>query len=510
MTHTPAHNDDAAAVPAPPARPAPGGARREQLRFGLSLAALILACLVAGGALRPRVERVLAGRRTPDRGTLALVLEHAAVDLKLGRGAVVLAPLQVLVPKVHEPRTRAQLLGLVSEAALQAGHPDAALRADEERELLAAETEVKLALRQRRVALLATLGRGPEAKALARALATESPARADEIRVQLAAALHPGEQLKAWVQSVTREAKPDPEEVRTAGLVALTVLRDAAQAERLLASLVQPDAGVLRALAEAYAQLKRPADVARIAQPLAALAKDPREASEVELLRARALLDAGDAASALTALEGLSRAAPTATLRQAARRARYQVLQRQGALAAEVAALERQGALPLRAFVALEIEGRYDLAAQLYQRLMASGADDAFERLFHEAQRRKELAERRNLYAGVLQKDPQDARAAEKLLAALVGLRDTEGVQKFLEHASKGAGDQPAALVELGQLLVRAGLPGEAVRVLEKAYAVEIDAAKKQQILLTVADLYADARRSDQARRVYLELAQGG
>src|SRR6266496_4537688 len=95
-------------------------ALRDSAPFVLSVVVLVAASAFAGAMLRPLAERWWRSN-VPSAGELALVLEHAAVDVRLGRAAPLVDRLGVLAAHIREPATRERVLGLWTEAALQAG-----------------------------------------------------------------------------------------------------------------------------------------------------------------------------------------------------------------------------------------------------------------------------------------------------------------------------------------------------------------------------------------------------
>jgi predicted Zn-dependent protease len=329
---------------------------------------------------------------------------------------------------------------------------------------------------------------------------------ADEARLRLASTMNE-QQLRAWI---TRTDARETEEARRAGLAALRLLGDAAAAERLLAPLEgagRHDVSLLEALVDVYAGLDRPKDLARVAGALLPLTNVESEHTRLVLLQADSLARTGDSRTALALLEPLRHASEPA-VRQAARSARYEVLHRAGRLEAEVASLSDRLE---RAFVALEVEHNYVEAERLYSAAVRDHPDSLeCAAGLREAERRRDLAERRSLYTQVLSKDPDDQATQDKLLAVLVALGDEEATHKWVDAMLRGRETEPEALVRVAQALHKAGVERDSVRYLEKAYAAEGDAVKKQQILFTLGDLYAGARQEQEARRLYTGLATEG
>src|SRR5262249_62104621 len=104
---------------------------------------------------------------TVAEGDVAVVLEHAALDVKLGRGKAAVDVLRDYAGRIKDRVIRERLLGLYSEAAIQAGRLDVAEKAEEERESLTTGSAAEAAIQLRRVVLLGETGRNREAEALA-------------------------------------------------------------------------------------------------------------------------------------------------------------------------------------------------------------------------------------------------------------------------------------------------------------------------------------------------------
>jgi tetratricopeptide (TPR) repeat protein len=490
-----------------PEDPARRAARRKgSLWFASSVACLVAASAFAGAALRPALER---WRRpaVPSESELARILEHATVDVRLGAAAPLVEDLRALAERIREPIARERVLGLWAEAALQAGRMAEAAAAEGQREALVADPRARNVVRLRRIGLAAAARNPAEASELAAPLIDgNDPALADEARLRLVSAMT-GKDLRAWVANADAS---DPEEARRAGVAALRLLGDAGLAERFLAPLDRgggQDVSLLRALVDLYAGLDRPRDLVRVAAALLAKTTEDGERVQLVLLESSALARAGETRQALATLEPLLRSREIA-VRRAARRARYEVLRRTGGLRGEVAAL-RDGAE--RAFVALEVERDYSEAVRLYEAASRASPDslDVAEGL-REAERRRDLAERRALYEQVLAKDPQDEATRDKLLAVLVALEEREAVRGLVAEALKGREAAPEALLAVARSLRKAGLDGDAAGYLEKAYAGESDPTRKQEILFSLGDLYVGARREEDALRVYSSLAAEG
>jgi tetratricopeptide (TPR) repeat protein len=479
---------------------------RSRALFVSSLAALIFASAIAGAMLRPLIDR-FPRPTVPSAGELALFLEHALVDVRLGRAALLADRLGSLAQQIKEPVTRERVLGLWTEASLQAGRLQDAAISEAQREALATDEQARSAIRLRRIGLATALGQSAQADDLAKSLiAGPSPRLADEARLRLVTSMKQDE-LRSWVTS--KESR-NAEQARRAGLAALRLLDDPGEAERLLAPLEQSgqrDESICQALAETYSRLDRPKDLARIVGEMLDQTRDENEQVRLKLLRARALAGAGDAPAALSALVPLRHSGDIA-VRQAARRAYYAVLEQAGRLQAELTSLRD----PVeRAFVALEVERDYAMATRWYE--AASKAHPDSEEIaagLREAARRRDLAERRALYEKVLAKDPADQSTRDKLLVVLLGLGEGEAARKALQTTLKGRETSPEALVGVALLLKSAGLERDAAGYLEKAYAAERDAAKKQLILFSLGDLYAGARQETEAQRVYTSLAADG
>jgi len=475
--------------------------------FAVSVVTLVAASGFAGAMLRPIWERI-RGPRLPAGGELASFLEHASVDVRRGRAAHLVEPLRGLAAQAKDPATRERVLGLWTEAALQAGRLEDAAASEEQREALAGAQE-KSAIRLRRIGLAGALGRSEEAARLAEPMVKGDDSRlADEARLRLVATK--GEKdLRAWVESRTGE---DPEEARRAGMAALRLLGDAERAERLLAPLEKGgrcDASLCEALADAYGRLDRPADLARVLAVLLepGRVQDESERARMALARAAALGRSGDVRGALSAVEAVRRS-PDFEARQAARRARYELLRQAGLLRAEVASLRDPAE---RAFVALEIDRNYAEAVRLYAAASQPRPDSLeLAQGLREAERRRELAERRALYEQVLSKEPDDQPTREKHLATLVALGEADEARRWVSRALQGRESSAEGLVAAALALRKAGLDRDAASALEKAHAAERDPARKQQILFALGDLYSAARQDEAARRLYANLAAEG
>jgi tetratricopeptide (TPR) repeat protein len=479
---------------------------KAHLLFGLSIAALIAASSFGGAMLRPLIDR-WRGRGAPNSGELALFLEHAVVDVRLGRAAPLVDRLGSLALEVKDPATRERLLGLWTEAALQAGRLQDAAVSEEEREALAVDPQGRAVIRLRRLGLATALGQSTRASELAGPLIAGSDKRlADEARLRLVASMKK-DALRSWVAST---AARSPEDARRAGLAALRLLDDANSAERLLAPLERSgehDEGIYGALADVYAKLDRPRDLARTAARLSEQAHDEDERVRLSLLQADALARAGDPAAAIAALGPLRRSNNFAA-RRAARRAYYDVLSREGRLQAALASVHDPAE---RGFIALEVQHDYREAVRWYEGASKAQPDSPeIATGLREAARRRELAERRTLYEQVLVKDPDDQSTRDKLLGVLVQLDDVEGARRVVEKALQGRERTPDALVSVAMALKQAGLEHPAAEYLEKAHAAESDSSRKQLILILLGDLYSGARRNADAERLYVGLAADG
>lgn len=440
-------------------------------------------------------------------GALAIELEHAAVDVRLGRAAPLAPRLAALATHVTEPTTRFRILGLLADAALQGDQVSEAAAAEALRETLAHDDSERSSIRLRRVGLAVLQGELALADELAAPLLAGADSRiADEARLRLIAARSMRD-LRAWVA----EDKPRvAEDARRAGLAALRLLGDAEAAERHLVAAEhsgQGDPSLYEALVEVYSRLDRPRELARTTRSLIQRSRDERELPQLQLALANALSATGDLRGALAALEPLERIADL-RIRLAARRARYEACRRAGKLDAAVASIRD----PIeRAFIALEVEGDYQKAERLY-RAASAAHPDSFEAAagVQEAGRRRELAERSGLYQQVLAKEPHDDATRSKLVATLAALGDAEGAERVVVAAIGGGAPSSEQLLVAALTLGRAGLTLEAARYLEKAYAAEKAPAKQQQILFAVGDLYASARRRESARRLFTSLATDG
>ena len=484
----------------------PAASREGRTGFLLSAGALILASVFAGAMLRPLIERWLRPA-VPGAAELALLIEHAAVDVRLGRVTPLVERLGSVAQTIQDRSTKERVLGLLTEASLQAGRLSEAARTEEQREPLLDDPAARSATRLRRIGLAAALGESARAGELAQPLISgRDPLLADEARLRLMAGMTEAD-LRARIASSDGKV---PEESRRWGLAALRLLGDAAHAERLLAPLIrsdQRDTSLLAALADVYSRLERHREVAFVAEGLLRETADESERARLGLLRADALARAGDTDDALAALEPF-RTARDFSVRQQVRRSRYEVLQRAGRLRGELAALRDPAE---RAFVALEIERDYVTAARLYESVAREHPNSVeLAEGLREAQRRQDLAERRILYEQVLAKDPDDGSTREKLLAVLVALGDEGATRRWIADSLRGRKAGAEELVRLAVALSRAGLDRDAARYLEHAYASTDDGQKKQQILFSLGDLYAESRREEEARRLYANLATEG
>lgn len=475
--------------------------------FAVSVLATVTASLFAGAMARPLVDR-WRGPSVADPGDVALFLEHTAVDVRLGRAGALVEPLRSLAGKVKDRDTRERVLALLTEAALQAGRLADAASAEAEREPLVAGREGQDAARLRRIALATALEQREVAEALAKPLIAGQNARlADQARLRLAAAMAEPE-LRAWIATTSPR---DVEDARRAGLAALRLLGDAAAAEALLRRVEgagQRDASLLEAQLDAATALKDHGGVARAAEGLLALTTAGDVVRErIALVRAVALGRAGAIAEATLAF-GLLQRSPDPAVRWASRQARYEMLRDAGRLSAEVAAMRDPQE---RAFVALEVERDYVHAVQLYEAALR-GRPDSVEAAsgLREATRRRDLAERRALYEQVLRREPTDEATRAKLLATLTALGEGELARRQIAESLRGRERAPGALVAAASASRSAGLDRDAVAYLEKAYAGEVDPARKQQILFALGDVLAGARQEPDARRVLAGLATTG
>src|SRR5512142_1610363 len=134
--------------------PPPKAPRGRTVAFAASIMALIAASAFTGAALAPH----LGGGRAPDLrdpGELAVFLEHAQVDVRLGRGAPLARSLEKIAKVVTDPSVKDRVLALWADAAMQSGSLADAALAEEQREALAADPAARDAVRLVRVGLLA-------------------------------------------------------------------------------------------------------------------------------------------------------------------------------------------------------------------------------------------------------------------------------------------------------------------------------------------------------------------
>lgn len=468
-------------------------ARKEHLLHAVSLVALAASAALAGAMLRPSLDRL----RVPDAAGTVALMEHAAVDVRLGRAAPRAAELERAAKEAREPATRQRLLALWSDAALQAGAIQKAAEADELREPLAPEGDSRSGIRLRRIGLAVALGETAAAEELARPLlAAQNAMLADEARLRLLSAM-PDKALRELIAGKVGNA----EQERRRGLAALRLQHDPTEALRHLEPLRKTgaDDSLLQALVDCYALLDRPKDVASTIAPMIDAAPDESRKIERSLVLANALLKSGDAAAAAAALSPFRSSGNLA-----ARTAYFASLKASGKLEARLRVMPAVD----RAFVALEIDGDYQSAEKLYA-AAAPGSPEAAAG-FREARRRIELRERRTLYEQVLAKDPGDDATRQKLIGVYVALGDTEVVRKLVSQALSGRERSPEVLLAVGEGLGRAGLHLEAADMLERAYAAESDASKKQHILFSLGALYSEGNHSADAERVYARLAAQG
>jgi tetratricopeptide (TPR) repeat protein len=479
---------------------------RTSIYFALSLVALASASLFAGAMLRPIIDR----QRQPatlSPGELAVFIEHAALDVRLGRAGPLTGRLWSIAIQMADSVTKERLLGLCTEAALQARNLSVAASSEELRETLLDQTDARNAVRLRRIGLAAALGQSARAAELASPLIGGSdPRLADAARVHLSSSKE-REELSSWVAS---QAVRDEEATRRAGLAALHLLRDFTQAERLLASLERAghrDESLSQALTEIYLELDRPQDLVRVVESRLQGTKDESERARLTLLQASALARAGKTSSALSVLVSLA-GSKAPQIKEAARRERYEILKKAGLLQAELRTLRDPAE---RAFVALAVERDYKEAVRLYRSAIAAYPDSlAVIQGLREAERRSDLAERRELYERVLEKDPADETTRNKLLSVLWALDENEAARQLLHRLLEGHENEPGKLIALALGLQRSGLDRDAAALLERAYAAESDTARRQQVLFSLADLYAGERRDQDARRIYTALAADG
>ncbi|HEY2029749.1 MAG TPA: hypothetical protein VGH20_11135 [Myxococcales bacterium] len=479
-----------------PEVPAAAPPQNNQFLHVASLVALTAAAVTAGAVLRPSLER-LRSRPAGAAETVAL-MEHAAVDVRLGRAGPRAAELERAAKEAREPATRQRLLGLWSEAALQAGATRKAEEADGLREPLAPEGEARNAIRLRRIGLAAGLGETGAAEELARPLLMAPDGMlADEARLRLVSAM-PDKDLRAFIAGGDVQ---DREQERRRGLAALRLQHNPKEALRHLEPLRKSggDDSLLQALVDCYALLDRPKDVASTIGPMIDAAAVQSRKIALSVVLANALLKTGDAAAAAAALSPFRNGGDLT-----ARTTYFAALKASGKLDAE-----RRTMRPIdRAFVALTIDRDYASAEKLYAAAAADSPEAAAG--LREASRRIELGERRRLYEEVLAKDAGDDATRQKLIEVYVALGEADAVQKLVSQALSGRERSPEVLLAVAEALGKAGLYPEAAALLEKAYAAEPDAANKQHILFSLAALYSAGNRPADAERVYARLAAQG
>jgi hypothetical protein len=151
--------------------------RRSTLLFAGGIGVLVAACLFAGATAGPALGRWRAARALgrATEGDIAVVLEHAAIDVRLGRGPAALETLRRLGPQVRDAATRERYLALTADAALQAGQLALVESSERERAALVTEPAAKRAIGLRRIGLLAALKQKPQAEALAKEVAAARP-----------------------------------------------------------------------------------------------------------------------------------------------------------------------------------------------------------------------------------------------------------------------------------------------------------------------------------------------
>jgi hypothetical protein len=495
----------------------PKPSRKSNLLSVLSLVALAGASVFAGVKVAPLWQAHRAKRAARHAGPAEQLnaLEHAAVDLRLGRGADSLPRLEALLPSVKDPSIRARFLDAETEAAVQAGRLELAERATAELEQSAPDAKTKRLVQLRHIGLLGAMGKHQRAQELAESIIREadSPELADEARFRMLTATQTSEQLRKWVEGAKSE--PDLETSRRMGLVAQRALHEPERAARLLEAVARasqsPDRALYAQLLNCYLALNKPADVARTASALAILTKDDREQATLRLVYAHALEQTGDLERAMTIVGVVLGSSHDPEVRLNAKRMRFQLLERAGRLKLEIANLEKRGDRAQLAFIALEVQHDYPLAERLYGELSASDGDSlVYVAAAKEATRRKELAERRALYEKVLKGDPNDKSAQEKWLSARLQLGEIDGVRETVRKAVAGREKDPDALLALAMMVARIGLGQDASGLLERAYAIEPSAEKKQQILMVLGQLYAEGRQDNFARDVFVDLAAQG
>jgi hypothetical protein len=487
-------------------------ARGERAAFALATTALVGASLFAGATL----TRYLAARAQRSDGAglapLARLVEHAALDVQLGRGAEVLDALGQWVPRVSDRAAGARLCELWAAAALQAGRLDVAERAEAERAARATTPSEHHAIALQQIGIYGALGQRRHAETLADALIHDAPdpALADEARWRVMAATFSDKELRTWV---TLPQPGEIETVRRLGWTALRLLGDVENGARLLGLVEragQKDASLYAGLIEANRVLGRHAEVARLAAALQLITPEARRRDELEVVRAEALARAGDGDGALAALERLLARTRDLELRQAARQLRYRLLVATGRLEAEIALVDRRHDRATRAWIALTIEHDHALAERLYGELGARDPDSQeLAAGAREAARLRALDEEKARAAEALARDPGDATARAHLVTALAQLGDGDALRRLVAQAIAGHEDDSPALVTLAATLARAGLLADAAHTLERAYAVERAAARRQTILIALGELYAtgDAGR---ARQLFGDLAAVG
>jgi len=496
----------------------PSAPEPARIYFYLSLGALVIVAAV-GGAV---VGTTFWGQKIPPpsasemtEGQLAAVLEHAELDVRIGRGQSVLEARDRVLHRTHVPEVRDRVLRLRAEAAVQAASYGVAEESLRELESLLDDTQAKRAAQLERIGLLAALGRDQEAQALVAEViagAANDPRIADQARLRLLAASQDPEALQGWLDKVD---KNDPEAARLAGLAALRLRSDAEQAVSFLeaarAAGSPADLALLESLLAAYSALSRPSKEADVLAAMIELDEDENDRSRLALYRADALGQAGDVEAGLALADDILGTTRSFEVRRAARRLRFELLELGGKLEAELARLEAAGDQSARAYVALEIEHDYASAEHLYAELSRAHPDSAdYYQCWQEAKTKADLSEQKELYGKVLQRDPHDPSAVRRYLSAAVQLGEMAPVADVVRQQIQGREKDSAALVELAEILLGAGLADDAISVAKQAYGAEQDADKKQRLLFVLGDMLAAGQYVAEARRLYSDLAGAG
>src|SRR5262249_42879211 len=127
-----------------------------------------------------------------------------------------------------------------------------------------------------------------------------------------------------------------------------------------------------------------------------------------------------------------------------------------------------------------------------------------------EAKRQGQVAAEERRLGQILDQDPQDGGTLERFLTAAASLGDVEVAHERVKKALVGREKQPQVLLAFAKVCGNASLYDEAVELLRRAHAAEADPDKKQEILFTLGEMYANAQQSQNARAVFQQLASEG